>query len=79
MTVTDTFWPAASKTLVIPTLRPIIPGMVETFLLVFNSVYGFPPAKRTAKIETTSKLASTDFKKSLQFSILLGSRRLAFF
>jgi hypothetical protein len=52
MTVTETLVPSALKTLVIPIFRPIIPGMIETFLLVFNSICGFPSAKRTAKIGT---------------------------
>jgi hypothetical protein len=38
--------------LVIPILRPIIPGMIESFLLVFTTDYRVSPVKRTAKIGT---------------------------
>jgi hypothetical protein len=38
MTVTDILVPSAPNTLVIPTFRPNIPGMIETVLLVFKPI-----------------------------------------
>src|SRR3982751_2616210 len=63
MTVQAIFWPSWPYTLVIPILRPIIPGMVKPILLFFKSICGFCAAKRTAKIGTEAELPRGEFKK----------------